>query len=165
MRALRIVVIGAIGLAAITAAASATAQGYSGYGYANSYADGGAAGYGPLTQTAINECARAVQARLTGGYRYGYAGYADRGGARVLGVSGVDRWANGLLVRGLASSGRYGAYPYGPQPPVDLAWRCEVDFRGFVSEVSFQAPQPNYGYGNNGSPYYNDYSQYGYRRY
>ena len=54
------------------------------------------------------------------------------------------------------------------QAPVDLTWKCKVDYRGFVSGVDIDRAQTNYGYGAYtpySSPYANDYSQYGYRRY
>lgn len=150
-------------VAALASAAPASAQYYPGYG--DPYGAVGAYGYGN-SQAAVNQCSGAVQAQLSGGYAYN--GYANRG-ARVLGVSRVEPRANGVLVRGVASSGRYGGYGYGAQAPVDLTWQCRVDFRGFVSGVSIQPAQRNYSYGYqyNSSPYYGDdiVSQYGYHRY
>jgi len=160
MQALKTILAGGIGLAALAGAAPAAAQYYPGYGYGNSYGYG----YGANSQVAVNQCTAAVQARLNGGYGYGYNAYGY-GGGRVLGVSRIEPRPNGVLVRGVANSGRYGNYAYGAQSAVDLTWRCRVDFRGFVSDVSIQRAQSNYGYGYNGSPYDNDYSQYGYRRY
>ena len=158
---------GSAAVAALASAAPATAQYYPGYG--SPYGAAGAYGYGGNSQLAVNQCSGAVQARLSGGYAYN--GYGNRG-ARVLGVSRVEPRANGVLVRGVASSGRYGGYGYGAQPPVDLTWRCYVDFRGYVSDVSVQPAQQNYGYNYN---YYNNYNatpydddivtQYGYHRY
>jgi hypothetical protein len=171
MQGLKTIVAGGIGLAALAAAAPAAAQYYPGYGNVGGYAYGnpyggnvGGYGYGANSQVAVNQCTAAVQARL-GGSGYGYNGYGYGGGGRVLGVSRIEPRSNGVLVRGVASSGRYGNYAYGAQSQVDLTWRCRFDFRGFVSDVSIQRAQPNYGYGYNGSPYDNDYSQYGYRRY
>jgi len=40
----------------------------------------------------------------------------------------------------------------------------QVDYRGFIRDIDINRAQSNYGYGNT-SPYNNDYSQYGYRRY
>src|SRR5207342_431496 len=98
----------------------------SGYGYS------GYGNYGVNSQTAVNQCANAVQARLGGGY--GYNGYGNAGGGRVLGISRLEpRSSGGLTVRGVASSGRYVAY--GAQAPVDLTWRCRTDYRGFVTDV------------------------------
>jgi hypothetical protein len=84
----------------------------------------------------------------------------------VLGISRVEpRSGGGLTVRGVASSGRYASYGYGynNQPRVDLTFRCKTDYRGYVYDVDIEQAQPNYGY--NYTPYQNDYSQYGYRRY
>jgi hypothetical protein len=164
MQALKTILAGGIGLAAIAAAAPAAAQYYPGYG--NPY---GGNNYGANSQAAVNQCTAAVQQRLSG-YNYGYNGYGYGGrGGRVLGVSRIEPRPNGVLVRGVANSGRYGNYGYGTQSPVDLTWRCRVDFRGFVSDVSINRAQPSngyqYNYGNNYSPYDDDYSEYGYRRY
>ena len=179
MRAFVKVLAGGVAIAALAGAAPAAAQYYPGYGYGYPYGGGsvvgqvlndvlgGGYGYnGANSQVAVNQCANAVQARLSGGYGgYGYNGYA---GGRVLGISRVEPRSNGgLTVRGVASSGRY-AGAYGGQPPVDLTWKCKVDYRGFISDVDIDRAQVNYGsnYNYNYTPYGNyDYSQYGYRRY
>jgi hypothetical protein len=182
---------GGIVIAAVACAAPAAAQYYpgSGYGYGSPYGGNvvgqvlndvlgnGYGNYGANRQVAVNQCAAAVQSRLSGynGYSgYGYSGYANAG-ARVLGISRVEPRSNGeLVVRGVANSGRYGAYSYNGyngyngQEQVDLTWRCRVDYRGFVRDLSINRAQPAYGYGYTGTytPYNNyDYSQYGYRRY
>ena len=145
-----------------------------GYGYNNGYG-----GYGANSQAAVSQCVNAVQARLSGGYGgYGaYGGYNNGyspygnggyGQARVLGISRVEPRSNGgLTVRGVASSGRYGAYAYGGayggQAPADLTFKCKTDYRGFVTDVDVNRAQSNYG--SNYTPYNYDYSQYGYRRY
>ncbi len=166
MRVLAKFLAGGAAIAALAAAAPAAAQYYPGYGngYDNPYAGTvGGYGYGGNSQLAVNQCSGAVQARLNGGYAYN--GYGN-GGARVLGVSRVEPRANGMLVHGVASSGRYGGYDYGAQAPVDLTWQCRVDFRGFVSDVRIQPAQQNYGYGYNSQSYTDDMvSQYGYHRY
>jgi hypothetical protein len=199
MRAITKFAAGGIAVAALAIAAPAAAQyypgyGYPGYGYGNPYdgnvvgqvlnqvLGGGYGNYGINSQAAVNQCASAVQARLSGGYG-GYGGYGGgygaygsnygySGGARVLGISRVEPRGNGgLTVRGVATTGRYGV-SYGGEPRVDLTWRCRIDYRGFVSDIDIDRAQSNYGYGyNNGytgsyTPYNNyDYSQYGYRRY
>jgi len=172
MKAFTKIVAGGVAIAGLTAAAPAAAQYYPGYGYG--YPNGGnvvgqvlnqvlGGGYGynngANSQVAVNQCAAAVQQRLGGGYG-GYNGY---GGGRVLGIRrGEPRSNGGLTVRGVATSGRYAAY--GNQGQVDLTWKCKVDYRGYVSDIDLNRAQSNYGYGNY-TPYNQDYSQYGYRRY
>jgi len=180
MKAITKFLAGGVAIAALASAAPAAAQYYPGYGYGNpvgqvlgqvlggGYGYNGNNGYGVNSQAAVNQCASAVQARLGGGYGgYGYNN-AYNGGGRVLGISRVEQRSNGgLTVRGVASSGRYAGYG-AQQAPVDLTWKCKVDYRGFVSNVDIDRAQTNYGYGNYtpyNSPYANDYSQYGYRRY
>jgi hypothetical protein len=95
----------------------------------------------------------------------------------VLGISRVEPRSNGeTVVRGVANSGRYSTYgyngysnAYNNQAQVDLTWRCRVDYRGYVRSVDINRAEANYGYQGtyNGThtPYNQDYSQYGYRRY
>ena len=174
MKAFTKIVAGGVAIAGLAAAAPAAAQYYPGYGNGYGYPNGGnvvgqvlnqvlGGGYGynngANSQVAVNQCAAAVQQRLGGGYG-GYNGY---GGGRVLGISRVEPRSNGgLTVRGVATSGRYAAY--GNQGQVDLTWKCKVDYRGYVSDIDLNRAQSNYGYGNY-TPYNQDYSQYGYRRY
>jgi hypothetical protein len=187
MKALKFVLAGGVAAVALMTAAPAAAQYYPGDGdpYGGDPYDsetgpdanqvpGGGYGY---NNPAIDQCVGAVQERLSGGYRdYGGNGYnGDRGpdgyggpdaygGGRVLGISRVEPRSNGgLTVRGVASSGRYAGYDNGGPPPIDLTFSCKVDYRGFVSDIDIDRAQPSYG--NNTSPYDNDYSQYGYRRY
>ena len=128
MRATKYLV-GAAAVAAFACAAPAAAQYYPGYGYPgygygggnvigqvlNDVLGNGYGNYGANSQVAVNQCAAAVQSRLSGynGYSgYGYNGYANTG-ARVLGISRVEQRSNGeLVVRGVANSGRYAAYGY-----------------------------------------------------
>jgi len=141
MKAVKYLILGAAGTAALAAAAPAAAQygyGYPGYGYnnpgnvigqvlntiLNPY---GQFGYnrGVHPQVAVNQCAAAVNQRLArSGYRYGgydpygYGGYGNAyGGGQVVAITRVDqRSASTLRVRGLATSGTgYGA-PYGAYP-------------------------------------------------
>jgi len=195
MRAITKFVAGGVAIAAVAAAAPASAQYYQGSpysGYGNAYGGNvvgqvlngvlgnGYGNYGANSQVAVNQCAAAVQGRLSGynGYNsgYGYNGYANTG-ARVLGISRVEPRSNGeVVVRGVANSGHYGYNnAYNNQAQVDLTWRCRVDYRGYVRSVDINRAQANYGYqGTYGSqdtyngtytPYNQDYSQYGYRRY
>jgi hypothetical protein len=181
MRAITKFLAGGIAIAALASAVPAAAQYYPGYGYGSPYGGNvigqvlngvlgnGYGNYGGNSQVAVNQCAAAVQQRLSGGYGYGYNGYGNGGGGRVLGISRVEPRSNGeLIVRGVANSGRY-AYGYNGQGQVDLTWKCKVDYRGFVRDIDINRAQTNYGYGYNQgysqgyTPY--DYSQYGYRRY
>jgi hypothetical protein len=193
MKAITRVLAGGVAIVALAGAAPAAAQYYPGYGYGGpgqvqgqGYGYGGPGyGYGPgaNSQAAISQCVGAVQQRLSGsyggygynnGYNNGYGYGAPNGGygnARVLGISRVEpRSDGGLTVRGVASSGRYAGYGYGSnggQPPIDLTFRCRTDPRGFVRDVDINRAERNYdnGYAPYNSPYSNDYSQYGYRRY
>ena len=138
-----------------------------GGGYGAPYAGGyGNGGYRSNNSYAVGQCMGAVQQRL--GASYGQTQYG--GGARVLGVSDVQPRNNGgMLVSGVANSGRSGGYGYnGGQPPVDLTFTCKTDRSGQVSSIEIgQATanvDPRIGIPVS-SPYANDYSEYGYRRY
>ena len=173
MRAITKFLAGGVAIAALASAAPAAAQYYPGYGSGyggnvvgqvlNQVLGGGYGynngGYGVNSQTAVNQCANAVQARLGG-----YNSYSYGGAARVLGISRVEPRNNGgLTVRGVASSGRYGATAYGNQAPADITWKCKIDYRGYISDIDLNRASNGYG---NYTPYGNyDYSQYGYRRY
>jgi len=185
MRAITKILAGGAAIAAVASAAPAAAQYYPGYGYPGyGYGSGNVIGqvlndvlgngygnYGANSQVAVNQCAAAVQQRLSGGYNgYGYNNYAYNNGARVLGISRVEPRNNGeIMVRGVANSGRYAGYGYNGQSQVDLTWKCRVDYRGFIRDIDINRAQTNYGYGYNQgyTPYGNgnDYSQYGYHRY
>ena len=188
MKAITKVLAGGVAIAALAGAAPATAQYYPGYGYGygggagvvgqvinqvlgNGYGYGGYGGYGVNSQAVVNQCAGAVQDRLNGG-GYGYSPYGAGayGGGRVLGISRVEpRSGGGMTIRGVATSGRYGAYgAYGQsQGQVDLTWKCKTDYRGMITDIDVNSAQSNYGYGYQQpyTPYGTDYSQYGYRRY
>jgi len=205
MRAFKFMIAGGVAAAALISAAPAAAQYYPGYGYPGYGYGGGNVigqvlsqvlgggyggyggynqyGYGYNQQAVVNQCAAAVQQRLSGGYGgygaygaygayapYGYNnGYSGYGNARVLGISRVEqRSGGGLTVRGVASSGMNAGYGYNGQGQVDLTWKCKVGSSGRISDIDIDRANLtnnyNYGYGTNGySPY--DYSQYGYRRY
>ena len=139
-------------------------------------------GYGNNPQLAVSQCTGAVQARLSrsygggyGGYgygdpygynQYGYNQYNNYSAARVLGISRVEPRSNGgLTVRGVATTGRSGGYGYTPNSPVDLTFRCRVDYRGYVTDVDIDRATSKYGSYTPYSPGQYDYSQYGYRRY
>ena len=163
MTALSKFLAGGAAVAALVSAVPAAAQ-YGGYN--NGYNNGGAGvvgqiinsvlGYGQYpygnygygdqrysnSQRAVNQCARAAEARIGNGYNNGYGnngytgyngyanGYANNGytngypnnafngggntGARVLGINSVEiKGYNRIKVVGVASSGRNYANPYG----------------------------------------------------
>ncbi|MFL6752964.1 MAG: hypothetical protein ACJ8D5_08905 [Sphingomicrobium sp.] len=146
------------GIAAIAAAAPASAQ-YYGYGYnpyaASQYGYGYSpyatqyGAYGVNTQLAAQQCSAAVQARLNNRVSIGsilgsMVGLPTAATGRVLSITQVTPRRSTVSVRGLASSGRYAGYgPYGvgaygalgyaSQP--DLSFRCSVDYRGYVRDV------------------------------
>ena len=184
MKAVTKILAGGVAAAALFTAAPAAAQYYPGYGYGGGdvisqvigqVLGGGYGynqGYGYNRQAATGQCTSAVQARLQRDYGYGYnpyGGYGNAyGGARVLGISRVEpRSGGGLTVRGVATTGMSAGYVYGGQQPVDLTWKCRIDYRGFISDIDIDRAQSNYGYNSNTSPYdpYNPYAAYGYRRY
>lgn len=148
-------------------------------------------GYGVNSQAAVQRCAAAVEQRINrdynrsayggygayngyggyGGYNGGYNGAYVQGGARVLGVTSVERRSdNGLRVRGVATAraggyaapygnqyGGYGGYSgyggYAPQQAGgELTFKCNVDYRGYVRDIDLD--RNNYAY-----------SPYGYRGY
>ena len=151
--------------AAIAAAAPAAAQyygnQYSGYGYAQPYAQtygyaqpyGYAQTYAVNTGVAAQQCSTAVQNRLynrssIGGILGAVLGTNSTG--RVVSVTQVSPRGNGMVrVRGLASSGRYASNGYGPYGvgaygaagygyanQADLSFRCDVGMNGAVYNVS-----------------------------
>ena len=166
---------GAAGLAAVAGFATpAAAQYYPGYGYNN---NGGVVGaiingvlgggqyggygqYGGNDRFAVDQCSRAVEARLGGGYRGyngGYGGYnAYGGGGRVVGITRVERRNSGLRVHGVATSGAgsgyggYGGYGYN-NANADLRFSCKVDYRGRITDLDLDRSR----YSNNG--YYRGY--------
>ena len=137
--------VGGAGFAALAAAAPAAAQyypyqpGYSGYGYNYNY---------NVTQAAAQRCSAAVQARLNNRSRTGILGgifgVNTRMSGRVLSVTQVRPRRSTVLVRGLATSGRFAGYgPYGIgaygslgyQYQPDLRFSCSVDYRGYIRDV------------------------------
>ena len=133
-------------------------------------------GYGQVNErAAVSMCAAAAEHRIGANYRsqpgYGYNnGYANNGyqqgyangyngqGARVLGITNVERRNNGALkVSGVASSGRGFAYGnqgynygndgrrgYAANQAADLRFTCRVNNRGQVSEVNISRNQAAY---------------------
>ena len=137
-------------------------------------------GYGQTNQrAAVGMCAAAAEQRISGNYRgqpgYGYNnGYANNGyqqgyangyngqGARILGITNVERRNNGSLkISGLANSGRvygYGNQGYNGQgynngyngqaayanQAADLRFNCKVNTRGQVTDVNISRNQVAY---------------------
>ena len=103
--------------------------------------------YSVTDRQAVRQCATAVIAQAQsqyGGGTNGYNGY-NRGysNMRVTSIDQVERRQNGLRVRGTLSSGHGGGYggQYGGQYGYqnrgygDLSFRCNVDYRGAVTNI------------------------------
>ena len=124
MKALSMILAGGVGLAALASAAPAAAQYYPGnpgYGYGSGNVVGqvlgqilgygqypyGNHGYNQYNNpsAAVDQCARAVEARLNGN-RGGYYGY-----------------------------GRSGYGNYGYSNGADLSWSCEVRYDGRIRDI------------------------------
>jgi hypothetical protein len=179
MKVLTKLIAGGVGLAALATAAPAAAQyypqqPYPNYGYGNQNPVGqiigqilgygrypyGNYGYNQYANQsgAVDQCARAVEARLNGyqGY-YGYnnvpygGGYNNRygynngygGGGRVQGITRVTQKSYGLKVYGVASSGYNGYQGYGQRgygtygynAGADLSFNCEVRYDGRIRDI------------------------------
>jgi hypothetical protein len=112
--------------------------------------------YSLTDRQAVSRCASAAMVQAQNQYRgaynqgypypQGYPGYQQGFAApmkRVTAITSVERRSNGLRVRGLLNSGAavqpYGqAYGYQNQGYAavgDLAFRCNVDYRGVVTNV------------------------------
>lgn len=158
---------------------------YGNYGYNN---NNGAYGY-QYQQTAVQQCARAVEARLNGngygngaygnpynngyngqyggynngygnngqyggygynnqyGYNNGYNGYAN-GGARVVGISRVDRKSYGFRVYGVATDrfGNGAGYNNGYGQPT-IKFDCKVEANGYIRDMNVDRDMADYRYG------------------
>jgi hypothetical protein len=107
--------------------------------------------YNVTDRQAVSQCASAAmtqaQAQYGNGYNQGYGnnGY-NRGynnAMRVTSITDVQRRNNGLRVSGLMSSGYAGQYGKGYQnrgyaqgyAAGDVSFRCNVDYRGQVTNV------------------------------
>jgi hypothetical protein len=170
---------GAAGLAALVGVASPAAAQYQGYpyGYGNNnpvgqvlgqilgygrypYGNYGYNQYGNQS-AAIDQCARAVEARLNGyngyygygnmggygGYGNPYGGYGNPyggygynqgygAGGRVQGITRVDRKSYGLKVYGVASSGYRGYEGYGRRGYGSYGYNAGADL-SFNCEVRY----------------------------
>lgn len=194
MKALTKVLAGGIGLAALAGAAPAAAQYYPGYPYGGGYGGYGQQGglgaiidqilggnryaYGADQRMLVERCIAAVTNRVQReyaysnyGYPYGqgaYGSYGYAGGARVLGITDIDRDSRELQVRGIATANAnmgaygspYGGYgqqygsPYGgygqqygyAQPAGELRFKCDIDYRGRVTDIDLDRNRSGYGY-------------------
>jgi hypothetical protein len=97
--------------------------------------------YSVTDRQAVSQCASAAmtQAAAQSGNRYNQ-GYANRGynpAMRVTSITEVQRRNNGLRVSGLMSSGYGGQHAYHNDRYAagDVSFRCNVDYRGQVSNV------------------------------
>jgi hypothetical protein len=134
---------------------------------------GGGGGYGVNSQAAIDRCAAAVTQRINRDYGYrsgaynpyggygGYNGYAA-GNARVVGITSVERRSsNGLRVRGVATANAYAGYGgygggysgyggygggYAQQAPAELTFKCNIDYRGYITDIDLNRNTYAYGY-------------------
>jgi hypothetical protein len=120
--------------------------GYPGYGQNNSVLGGVIDSlignrYGVSDRNAIRQCTFAAVQQAEGQYRpyYNpnfrrpYQGY--EGNMRVSAITDVQRRSNGRVrVRGLLDTGLYGR-PGSGYGRGDLDFRCDVDYRGYVSNV------------------------------
>ena len=173
---------GAAGLAIVASAAPASAQYAPNNGYnqnggvigavINSVLGGGRYGaYGQgADRTAVDQCARAAEARVARDYRpngYGQNGYNQNGynqpgynqngyanamaRAQVVGITGVERRANGLKVSGLINSGLgYRGNAYGNQGYPNQGYGNGYPNQGY----------PNQGYNPNYAPNYANAAQH-----
>ena len=114
-------------------------------------------------RTAVERCATAAMAQASAQYRpgrYGNQGYGNQGyypaQMRVTAITEVQRQRNGVRVSGLLDSQSgyqppYGqAYGYQGQRyagQADLSFRCNVDYRGAVSNVRIRRGQTAYNRG------------------
>ena len=125
MKAITKFLAGGVAIAALASAAPAAAQFFPGYGSPYGYGYGmpgmggygyspygGYGGYGVNSQLIVNQCAAAVQARLSGGYGYSPYGYGVN--SQVI----VNQCANAVQARLSGGYGGYGAYGggYGYSP-------------------------------------------------
>ena len=91
------------------------------------------------------------------GYGYGYQGYPPQAAMRITQITEVRRRNNGVRVAGLIDSrGGYGQPPYGNAygyqgqgyaAQGDLTFRCNVDYRGTVTNVRVNRNRAAYNRG------------------
>jgi hypothetical protein len=116
--------------------------------------------YNVTDRQAIRQCANAARAQAgtqyrgygyNNGYNNGYGNHYGQGIAapslRVTAITDVQRRSNGLRVKGLMSTGYAGQYgnQYGQNgyqnsgyATGDLSFRCNVDYRGAVTDIRIE---------------------------
>lgn len=126
--------------------------------------------YNVTDRTAVSQCASAAMAQAAAQYRGGYNGYNNNGynngygqgynqsyngygNARVTAITNVERRSNGLRVSGMLDSGNRYRGGYGNQyangyagGTGDLTFRCNVDYRGAVTNVRVRPANGYRGY-------------------
>lgn len=135
-------------------------QGYGqpGYGYNQGYAQNPVGAiidqllgnrYSVTDRQAVSQCASAVMVQAQSQYRPGYGqsygqgynqGYDRGANMRVTAITDVQRRSGGLRVKGLIDTGmRYGGRQgyanNGYAGAGDLSFRCNVDYRGVVTNI------------------------------
>ena len=139
MSALKNILAGTAGLAALIGIASpAAAQYYPGYnnGYGNGYGYG-SNNVGNVVGQAINGVIAATQ---YGNYPYGNAGYGQRYGYGMNSNSAVDQCSRAL-------QGRYGGYGYNAGPRISGIRSVEPRNNGAVRVDGLVSSYSGYGYG------------------
>jgi hypothetical protein len=117
---------GGVGLAAVAGAGATSAQ-------VNTDSP-----VGTQAQLAAKQCAAAVQERLN---TRGYGAISAAGTARVIGVTHADAKRSFVRVRGTATSGVLADPVVGTigslaaSAPVDLKFKCEIDYRGRIRDL------------------------------
>ena len=84
------------------------------------------------TFAAVNQAENQYRPYFGPNWRRPYQGY--NGHIRVSQITDVQRRSSGVRVRGLLDTGLYRNQPYGGGYG-DLSFRCDVDYRGYVSNV------------------------------
>jgi hypothetical protein len=109
--------------------------------------------YSVTDRGAVRQCAQAAVNQAYAQYgQYNQYGYNPYGGynqpyggnygmnIRVTAITDVDRRSNGLRVEGLLDTGRFG-YDSRYTRSGDLTFRCNVDWRGYVTNVRVRPSQ------------------------
>ena len=100
--------------------------------------------YNVNDRQAVSQCASAAMTQASaqyGGYRQGYSNRGYNGAMRVTSITDVQRRPNGLRVSGQMSSGYGNQYGYRNRGYAqgysagDVSFRCNVDYRGQVTNV------------------------------